>query len=61
MYANGKQSIDGIPAILSGFPGLMDEPYLTSTYASNQLTSIASLLKPQGYHSSFFMAEKLVP
>jgi len=58
MYANGKQSIDGIPAILSGFPGLMDEPYLTSTYASNQLTSIASLLKPQGYHSSFFHGGK---
>ncbi len=59
MYANGKQSIDGIPAILSGFPGLMDEPYLTSTYASNQLTSIASLLKPQGYHSSFFHGGKI--
>jgi len=59
MYANGKQSIDGIPAILSGFPGLMDEPYLTSAFASNELTSIAALLKPQGYHSSFFHGGKI--
>ncbi len=53
-YANGKRSIEGIPAILAGIPALMDEPFITSVYSGNYITSIASLLKTEGYSSEFF-------
>lgn len=52
--ANGKKSIDGIPAILSGFPSLMNNAYISSAYASNQLGSIADALKSQSYKTAFF-------
>ncbi len=53
-YANGKRSIDGIPAILSALPILTDESFITSQYSSNNLSSFASLLKPYNYQTSFF-------
>jgi Phosphoglycerol transferase and related proteins, alkaline phosphatase superfamily len=53
-YANGKRSIEGIPAVLSALPSLMDESYITSQYGSNKLASFASLLAPYGYQSAFF-------
>ena len=57
-YANGKQSIEGIPALLSGIPALMDEPFITSIYADNKFNSIAKIVKPFGYYSSFYHGGK---
>lgn len=53
-YANGRRSIDGIPAILASIPNLMDEAFITSTYAGLPFTSLASVLGPKGYATSFF-------
>jgi phosphoglycerol transferase MdoB-like AlkP superfamily enzyme len=53
-YANGRRSIDGIPAILAGIPHWMDEAFVTSPYASQPFTSLASLLAAQGYRTSFY-------
>jgi phosphoglycerol transferase MdoB-like AlkP superfamily enzyme len=53
-FANGKKSIEAIPAILAGIPVLMNDSYITSSYAGNRINSLASLLKEQGYASSFF-------
>jgi len=53
-YANGRRSIDGIPAILASIPELMNEAFITSPYASRPFTSLASVLGPDGYHTSFF-------
>jgi phosphoglycerol transferase MdoB-like AlkP superfamily enzyme len=53
-YANGKRSIEGIPAIVAGIPALMDEPFITSVYSGNTITSVATLLKTKGYNSVFF-------
>jgi phosphoglycerol transferase MdoB-like AlkP superfamily enzyme len=52
-YANGEKSIDGIPAILSSIPSLMTSPFITSSYAGDEVNSIASLLKLKGYSTSF--------
>ncbi len=52
-YANGHRSIEGIAAITASIPTLMYEPYSTSRYASNKINSLANLLKPIGYHTSF--------
>jgi len=52
-YANGHRSIEGIAAITASIPTLMYEPFTTSRYASNSINSLANLLRPLGYHSSF--------
>lgn len=53
-FANGKTSIEGIPAVLSSIPSLMEDAFTQSPYAGDQYTSIAGLLKPKGYTSAFF-------
>jgi phosphoglycerol transferase MdoB-like AlkP superfamily enzyme len=53
-FANGKTSIQGIPAVLSGIPSLMNESFIQSSYAAGKFSSIASLLKAKGYTTAFF-------
>ena len=53
-FSNGKKSIEGIPAIVASIPSWSDEPYIFSQYGSNQINSLASLLKKEGYYSAFF-------
>ena len=53
-FANGKRSIEAIPAILAGLPSLMQTDYLTSPYAGNKINSLASLLKTKAYQTAFF-------
>ena len=56
--ANGKQSIEGIPAIVSGLPTLMNQDFITSVYAGNHFNSLASLLDQEGYATSFYHGGK---
>jgi phosphoglycerol transferase MdoB-like AlkP superfamily enzyme len=51
--ANGKRSIEGIPAILAGIPS-MQEAYSNTIYSGNEITSLANTLKQKGYTSSFY-------
>jgi Sulfatase len=53
-YANGRRSIDGIPAITASIPELMDEAFITSSYAQNRFSALASVLASEGYSTSFF-------
>lgn len=53
-YANGKRSIEGIPAITAGLPALMTEPIITSSYGVNAMTSLANTLEKKGYQTYFF-------
>ncbi|NVO21611.1 MAG: sulfatase-like hydrolase/transferase [Bacteroidetes bacterium] len=53
-FSDGKRSIEGIPAVLSGLPTWMNQDFITSMYSGNKINSLASLLKPEGYNSSFF-------
>jgi phosphoglycerol transferase MdoB-like AlkP superfamily enzyme len=53
-YANGKRSIEGIPAVTAGIPSLIDLPFISSSYSSNRISSLANLLKPYGYTSFFY-------
>lgn len=57
-WANGKQSIEGIPAILSSVPSFMNTPFVNSKYADNRLNSFPSLLKEKGYTTAFFHGGK---
>jgi phosphoglycerol transferase MdoB-like AlkP superfamily enzyme len=53
-FANGKQSIEALPAIAASIPTLMNRPYIISSYAGNRINSLANLLKPMGYQTFFY-------
>ena len=53
-FANGKQSIEAIPAILASMPSLLDKPYINSAYAANKFNSLADLLGARGYQTAFY-------
>ena len=57
-FANGKRSIEGIPAVLASLPTWMTEDFITSQYSSDKINSLASLLKTEGYNTSFFHGGK---
>ncbi|TNF28474.1 MAG: LTA synthase family protein [Bacteroidetes bacterium] len=52
-FANGHRSIEGIPAVLASVPTLMYEPFTTSRYAGNRISSLTNLLASEGYFSAF--------
>lgn len=53
-YSNGKSSNQGIVAVTSGIPVLMEEPFISSIYQNNDFKGIGTLLKDVGYKSYFF-------
>jgi phosphoglycerol transferase MdoB-like AlkP superfamily enzyme len=52
--ANGKKSIEAVPSIVSSLPSFMDNPYISSSYSSNKVNSLATILKNHGYETAFF-------
>ncbi|HMZ88420.1 MAG TPA: sulfatase-like hydrolase/transferase [Chitinophagales bacterium] len=53
-YSNGKSSNQGIVAVTSGIPVLMEEPFISSIYRNNKFEGVGTLLKDVGYSSYFF-------
>jgi phosphoglycerol transferase MdoB-like AlkP superfamily enzyme len=53
-YANGGESVKGLPAILASIPPFLEEPLFLSNYNSIPFRGIGSLLKEQGYTTNFF-------
>ncbi len=53
-YANGRRSVDGIPAVLASIPKLMEEAFTTSPYADARITGLAGILAEEGYATSFY-------
>ncbi len=52
--ANARESVQGVPAVLSSIPAWMDDPFLFSRYGNNHIESVASLMASRGYSSVFF-------
>jgi phosphoglycerol transferase MdoB-like AlkP superfamily enzyme len=52
-YSNGRKSIDAMPSVLSSIP-MFIEPYIVTHYSTNDISSIAAILKEKGYYSAFF-------
>ena len=52
--ANGRRSIEGVAALLSGVPSLMEEPFITSEFSTNQIVGLASVFQKNGYRSFFY-------
>ncbi|MCJ8300872.1 MAG: sulfatase-like hydrolase/transferase, partial [Pseudomonadales bacterium] len=57
-YANGRRSIDALPAILAGLPTLMQEAFITSGYLGNNVSGLAQVLRREDYQSWFFHGAK---
>lgn len=53
-FANSLTSAEGIPAVISGMPSLMEEPITTSSYGTDKLTSLPALLRDKGYQTAFY-------
>lgn len=56
--ANGKRSIEGIPAILSSLPALSDDSFVNGPYAANQIEGLAATLNKRNYQTAFFHGGK---
>ena len=56
--ANGRTSMDAVPAILAGMPSWQNESYILSPFCTNQIDALPSVIKKNGYHCSFFHGAK---
>jgi len=52
-FANGHKSIEAMPSVIASIPSLV-LPYISSEHSSNEINSLASVLKKEGYYSAFF-------
>jgi hypothetical protein len=57
-YANGRKSIEALPAIFSSIPALINTPFIVSNYAGNNIESLPLKLKDIGYSTHFFHGGK---
>ncbi len=55
-FADGRRSIDAPPSIFAGLPHLKDETFFCTQ--SKRLHGLGSILKEQGYNTSFFHGGK---
>ncbi|WP_201984747.1 LTA synthase family protein [Hymenobacter rubidus] len=55
-YANGRRSIEALPAVLSGLPSLMDEPFITSSFQTAEVHGLGEILGRHGYNTAMYHA-----
>lgn len=53
-YANAFRSIDALPAILGGFPSMLNTTFISSAYSINKTRGLPEILKEEGYRTAFF-------
>lgn len=53
-FANGRRSIEGVAAVMAGIPAMMNEPFISSHFATNYFVGLGSMLGSHNYATSFF-------
>ena len=53
-FANGKKSIEAVPAVVASMPTFMDNPYISSPYGDNKINTLPNILRKYGYSSAFY-------
>ena len=53
-YANGRRSIEALPAVLAGLPSLMDEPFISSSFQTAELHGLGEILGRHGYTTAMY-------
>ncbi|MDR2410695.1 MAG: sulfatase-like hydrolase/transferase, partial [Bacteroidales bacterium] len=56
--ANGRRTIEALPAVFGGIPTLLDMSYVETSFANNYSFSPVEILKRQGYSTLFFHGAK---
>ena len=51
--AEGKTSIECLPAMFAGIPSLLETPYILSNFSTNQLTGFPRVCNEKGYDTYF--------
>ena len=57
-FANGRQTIEAMPAIFCGIPALFDENYVRSSFSNNYFVPPVKILSDRGYNTLFFHGAK---
>jgi phosphoglycerol transferase MdoB-like AlkP superfamily enzyme len=57
-FANGKRTIEGVPAVFGGMPVLFDKSYVESYFSNNYFVSPVKILHSKGYNTLFFHGAK---
>lgn len=52
-YANGKQSIQGIPAVVASMPSIMNGYFINTPYTNDKFNGLGTLLSQKGYYTAF--------
>ncbi len=52
-YDNGQKSIEAMPSVLAGIPGMV-KPFVLTSAAMNKLEGLPAILSREGYETSFF-------
>ena len=52
-FATGRKSIDALPSVIASIPQ-MGVPYTLTPFSGNPINSLGSILKQEGYYTSFF-------
>ncbi|MBC6611278.1 LTA synthase family protein [Hymenobacter sp. BT507] len=53
-YANGRRSIEALPATLAGLPSLLESPFITSNFQTDELHGLGEILAHEGYSTSIY-------
>lgn len=56
--AEGKTSIECLPALLGGIPSWLETPFMLSNYSTNELTGFPSICNQRGYETYFIHGAK---
>lgn len=53
-FANGAKSIDMVPSLFCGIPGIQNSHFVNSSFAGNRINNAYTVFAKQGYQTSFF-------
>lgn len=53
-FANGRRSIEAVPAVVCGIPAIMAEPVITSDFSNNRFDCLPNILGRLNYPTYFF-------
>lgn len=52
-FANGRRSLEAVPAVFCGIPSIMQEPVITSDFSNNRFDCLPKILGRLGYQTHF--------
>lgn len=53
-FANGAKSIDMVPSLFCGIPGIQNSHFVNSSFAGNRINNAYTVFAKQGYRTAFF-------